>query len=75
MNIAERIYETVKPLPEQFTSEVLNFAEGLKAKQAEEDGIRREYALTTLAKFQESKFNHEESYGWKSGYRLQLDYL
>jgi hypothetical protein len=62
MNIAERIYETVKTLPEQTACEVLNFAEGLK----EEERIRREYALATLAKyrgrFKADKFNREECY-------------
>lgn len=47
MNIAEHIYETVKLLTEQFTSEIMNFA-GLKAKQAKEVGMLREHALTTL---------------------------
>jgi len=45
MNIAERIYETVKTLPEHTAGEVLIFAEGLKAKQVEEEQIRREKAL------------------------------
>ncbi|MGD0959867.1 MAG: DUF2281 domain-containing protein [Methylomonas sp.] len=66
MNIAERIYETVKTLPEQSASEVLSFAEGLKAKQDEEDHVRREKALATLAKyrgrFKAEKFNREECY-------------
>ncbi|MGZ5304766.1 MAG: DUF2281 domain-containing protein [Bacteroidia bacterium] len=66
MNIAERIYETVKTLPENTAAEVLNFAEGLKAKQAEEERTRRENALATLAKyrgrFKAGKFNREECY-------------
>lgn len=66
MNIAERIYETVKTLPEHTACEVLNFAEGLKAKQVEEEHIRREHALATLAKyrgrFKAGKFNREECY-------------
>ncbi|CAA9890519.1 conserved hypothetical protein [Candidatus Methylobacter favarea] len=66
MNIAERIYETVKTLPENTAAEVLNFAEGLKAKQAEEERTRRENALAVLAKyrgrFKAGKFNREECY-------------
>ena len=66
MNIAEHIYETVKALPEHTAFEVLNFAEGLKAKQAEDERIRRENALGTLAKyrgrFKADKFNREECY-------------
>ena len=66
MDIAERIYETVKTLPEHTASEVLNFAEGLKAKQAEDGRILRENALATLAKyrgrFKAGKFNREECY-------------
>lgn len=66
MNIAERIYETVKTLPEHTAGEVLIFAEGLKAKQFEEEQIRREKALATLAKyrgrFKADKFNREECY-------------
>lgn len=66
MNIAERIYETVNPLPEHTAAEALDFAESLKAKQADDERIRRENALTTLAKyrgrFKASKFNREECY-------------
>lgn len=66
MNIAERIYETVKNLPEYTAGEVLIFAEGLKAKQVEEEQIRRKKALATLAKyrgrFKGDKFNREECY-------------
>jgi hypothetical protein len=66
MNIAERIYETVKTLPENTASEVLNFAEGLKDKQTEEVRIRRENALAVLSKyrgrFKAGKFNREECY-------------
>ena len=66
MDIAERIYETVKTLPEHTASEVLNFAEGLKTKQAEDGRILRENALATLAKyrgrFKADKFNREECY-------------
>jgi len=67
MNIAERIYETVKALLEHTAaSKVLNFAEGLKDKQAEDERIRRENALATLAKyrgrFKAGKFNRDECY-------------
>jgi len=65
-NIAERIYETVKTLPEKTASEVLDFAEGLKAKQAEGESIRKENALAVLAKYRSrftvGKFNREECY-------------
>lgn len=68
MNIAERIFETVKTLPEQQAAEVLDFAEGLKVKQADEDRRRREQALDTLAKYRgrlkAEKFNREECYDW-----------
>ena len=66
MNIAERIYETVKTMPEQVACEVLNFVESLKAKQSEEEQTRKENALATLAKyrgrFKAEKFNHDECY-------------
>lgn len=66
MNIAERIYETVKTLPEHTTCEVLNFVESLKARQIEEEQINREKALATLAKyrgcFKADKLNREECY-------------
>jgi hypothetical protein len=66
MNIAERIYETVKTLPEHTASEVLDFAEGLKAKQVEEERTRKDHALATLKKyrgrFKSGKFNREECY-------------
>ncbi|SJM95005.1 conserved hypothetical protein [Crenothrix polyspora] len=66
MNIAEKIYETVKTLPEQTACEVLHFAENLKAKQVEEESIRRESALATLAKYRgrvkAEKFVREDCY-------------
>ncbi|MCQ8106176.1 DUF2281 domain-containing protein [Methylomonas sp. SURF-2] len=66
MNIAERIYETVKTMPEQTACEVLSFAESLKAKQLEEEKTRRENALATLAKyrgrFKAEKFERDECY-------------
>jgi hypothetical protein len=45
MNIAERIYEMVKTLPEQTACEVLSFAEELKAKQ---DNINKSKAKEEL---------------------------
>lgn len=66
MNIAERIYETVKTMPEQVACEVLSFAESLKVKQVEEEQTRRENALATLAKyrgrFKAEKFERDECY-------------
>ena len=66
MNIAEKIYETVKTLPEQTAYEVLYFAESLKAKQVEVERIRRENALATLIKyrgrFKADKFVREYCY-------------
>jgi transposase len=66
VNIAEKIYETVKTLPEQTACEVLYFAESLKAKQAEEMRKRRENALDTLTKyrgrFKADKFVREDCY-------------
>lgn len=66
MSIAERIYETVKTLPDNTATEVLNFAENLKAKQAEDERIRRENALAVLEKyrgrFKAGTFNRDECY-------------
>ncbi|MGH8547481.1 MAG: DUF2281 domain-containing protein [Methylococcales bacterium] len=66
MNIAKRIYETVKTLPEHAACEVLTFAEGLKAKQTIDERVRRENAFAILAKyrgrFKADKFNREECY-------------
>lgn len=64
--IPEKIFELVKTLPEQQAAEVLDFVEGLKAKQAEDQRIRRENALAVLAKyrgrFKAGKFNRDECY-------------
>lgn len=49
--IAEKIFETVKALPEQQAAEVLSFAESLKARQEAEAQARREKALATLEKY------------------------
>ncbi len=64
MNIAERIYETVKDMSEQRACEVLNFAENLKSRQRQEELTRRENALATLGKYRgryrAEKFSREE---------------
>lgn len=66
MNIAERIYETVKTMPEEKACEVLSFAESLKTKQAEEETARRANALAMLVKYQgrykADKFSRDECY-------------
>lgn len=50
MNIADRIYEAVKSMPEQQAAEVLDFAEFLQAKTGcsrQETGLtKREYFAT-----------------------------
>lgn len=67
MNIAERIYETVKTLPEDTACEVLSFAESLQAKQVEDQVARRKAAFATLAKYQgrfkAEPFKREDCYG------------
>jgi len=64
--IAEKVFETVKTLPEQKMAEVLSFVEGLKAKQEAEDMALRNRALATLAKyrgrFKVEPFNRDECY-------------
>jgi hypothetical protein len=66
VNTAEKIYETVKALPEQTAMEVLNFAERLKAQQIEQPRLRRENALATLQKyrgrFKAEKFVRDDCY-------------
>ena len=66
MRIAEQIYEAVKTMPDSTACEVLNFAEALKNKQAEDVKKRRANALATLAKysgrFKAEKLNREELY-------------
>lgn len=51
MSIADRIYETVKELSETSAGEVLDLAERLKAKQAEDEKMRKAKALATLDKY------------------------
>lgn len=64
--LAERIFETVKALPDQQAAEVLDFVEHLKEKQAEEQQQKREKALATLDKYRGlydgSKFDRAELY-------------
>jgi len=62
--LAERIFETVKTLPDQQAAEVLDFAETVKAKQMKEAQLRKDNALATLAKyrgrFKAEKFNRDD---------------
>ncbi len=51
MNIADRIYETVKALTEPSACKVLDLAESLKAKQNGDDQARKQAALATLDKY------------------------
>lgn len=51
MNIAERIFQTVKTLPESEALEVLHFVEILQASHDTESSARRAKALATLAKY------------------------
>lgn len=64
--LAERIFETVKALPEQQAAEVLDFAEKIKAKQIREEQLRKNNAWATLAKyrgrFKAEKFNRDDFY-------------
>jgi len=66
MSIAEKIYETVKNLPEQQAGEILSFAEGIRAKQEAKEQECRAAALATLGKyrgrFKAEKFNREDCY-------------
>jgi hypothetical protein len=72
MSIAEKIYETVKALPERQAAEILTIVEELKAKLEAEDRERREQALATLTKyrgrFKAEKFDREGCYD-RPGFR------
>ena len=57
-SIAEKIYESVKSLPDNKAGEVLNFVEALKNKQVQEQQSRKADALATLAKYR-GRFNAE----------------
>ena len=52
MSIAEKIYEVVKPLPEQLALEVLHFTEYLSSKAADRAEI------TDLTRAQETVMKH-----------------
>jgi len=65
-SIAEKIYESVKSLPDNKAGEVLDFVEALKNKQVQEQQSRKADALGTLAKyrgrFNADSFNRDELY-------------
>jgi len=69
-SVAEKIYETVKDMPEQQAAEVLNFAEFLKYRQAERpfEKIDQLAEADDWAEFEQfagawsGKFNREECY-------------
>ena len=48
MSIAEIVFETVKAMPERQAAEVLNFAEALQARKAEEYEQAKQRALAML---------------------------
>lgn len=67
MGIAERIYEVVKSLPEAVASEVLNYAEGKRARSAANDVKSRRMAALALldkhaGKFKTVKYNRADLY-------------
>ncbi len=57
-SIAEKIYESVKSLPDNKAGEVLDFVEALKKKQVQEQHSRKLDALAILAKYR-SRFDTE----------------
>jgi hypothetical protein len=65
-SIAEKIYESVKSLPDNKAGEVLDFVEALKNKQVQEQQSRKADALATLAKyrgrFNADSFNRDDLY-------------
>ena len=65
-SIAEKIYESVKSLPDNKAGEVLDFVEALKNKQVQEQQSRKADALATLAKYRgrfgADSFNRDELY-------------
>ena len=65
-SIAEKIYESVKSLPDNKASEVLDFVEALKNKQVQEQQSRKLDALAILAKyrgrFDAERLNCDELY-------------
>jgi hypothetical protein len=54
--IDEKIYESVKLLPDNKADEVLDIIEALKNKQVQEQQSRKADALATLAKYR-GRFN------------------
>ncbi len=48
MNIAERVFEAVKAMPERQAAEVLNFAEALQARKEEEYEQAKQRAFAML---------------------------
>lgn len=65
-NIAEKVFEAVKTLPEQQAAEVLDFVEFLKFKSGLVQDNRREKAWAVLDKYtgayDGSAFNRDELY-------------
>jgi hypothetical protein len=64
--IDEKIYESVKLLPDNKADEVLDIIEALKNKQVQEQQSRKADALATLAKyrgrFNADRLNRDEFY-------------
>jgi hypothetical protein len=64
--IDEKIYESVKLLPDNKADEVLDIVEALKNKQVQEQQLRKADALATLAKyrgrFNADRLNRDEFY-------------
>ena len=65
-SIDEKIYESVKLLPDKKADEVLDIIEALKNKQVQEQQSRKADALATLAKyrgrFNADRLNRDEFY-------------
>ena len=65
-SIAEKIYESVKLLPDNKADEVLDIIEALKNKQVQEQQLRKADSLATLAKyrgrFNADRLNRDEFY-------------
>ena len=50
-NIAEKVFEAVKALPEKQAAEVLNFAEALQAKRTEEYEQAKRWRCWTIPRW------------------------
>ena len=50
-SIAEKIYESIKLLPDNKAGKVLNFVDALKNKHVQKQQSRKGDALATLAKY------------------------